>query len=432
MSAAAFGMNRSIFLGTRIGYAHYRTPYFLSTDLLTRHCYVIGKTGTGKTTLLQTAVSSLIRQDCGVGVIDPHGDFAEHTLSLIPPERIDDVVYLNLTDEEYAPALNLVSSNTEPSSRPLIASSLVAAFRHIWSESWGPRMEYILYNSIRVLLDSENSSLVSLPRLLSDAKFRRKIVRQCRDPFVMKFWTEEFEVWEKRFRLEAIAPIQNKLGQFTTIPALRHCFGQVRLRVDFRELLDSGKILVVNLSKGKLGDDASRLVGALLTAFLSSIAMSRADMPAEQRRDFILFIDEAQNFLSDALTSILSESRKYGLGLVLSHQFLDQLPPRIQNAVLGNAGSIISFAISGDDAERFETNFGDSFKGHQFTDLPRFTTFIRAADEPWCPFRLEVAPPDFLVYGYQKSIVARCRQRYCGSRTDIEARLNRWLNRRHS
>lgn len=425
--AAASGMKISIHLGDRIGYACSKSPYSLPASLLTRHCYVIGKTGTGKTTLLQNAVASLIQQGQGIGVIDPHGDFASTLLDLVPPDRVNDVVYLDPSDPTHAPALNLVSSVTRPEDRPLIASALVAAFRHIWSESWGPRMEYILYNSLRVLLDSQNTSLVSLPRLLSDPDYRRTLVKQCRDPFVRHFWDEEFGRWDDRFLREAISPIQNKLGQFTTMPPLRHMLGQIPLKIDFREILDSGKILVVNLSKGSLGDDASRLLGALITAFIASTAMGRSNQREAERRDFVLFIDEAQNFLSDALASILSESRKYGLGLVLSHQFLDQLPPRLQSAVLGNAGTTICFALCGEDAQRFEVNFGRNFPAHQFTDLAPFTALVRAADDTRFPFRLESAPPSAKRYRCRRTILHQCRQRYCGLRSKVEARLARFL-----
>jgi hypothetical protein len=425
--AVASGMKISIHLGDRIGYACSKFPYSLPASLLTRHCYVIGKTGTGKTTLLQNAAASLIQQNQGIGVIDPHGDFASALLDLIPPDRVNDVVYIDPADPTHAPALNLVSSTTPPEDRPLVASALVAAFRHIWSESWGPRMEYILYNSLRVLLDSPNTSLVSLPRLLTDPDYRRSLVKQCQDPFVRHFWDEEFDRWDDRFQREAIAPIQNKLGQFTTMPLLRQMLGQIPLSIDFRGILDSGKILVVNLSKGSLGDDASRLLGALITAFVSSKAMSRANLAAAERRDFVLFIDEAQNFLSDALASILSESRKYGLGLVLSHQFLDQLPPRLQSAVLGNAGTTICFAVCGEDAKRFEVNFGGNFPAHQFTDLAPFTALVRAGDDTRFPFRLESALPTATRYRCRRMILHQCRQRFCTPRAMVEARLARFL-----
>jgi hypothetical protein len=425
--AVASGMNTTIHLGNRVGFGCSKSSYSLPASLLTRHCYVIGKTGTGKTTLLQNAVCSLIRQGRGVGVIDPHGDFAAELLNVVPPDRIDEVIYLDPSDPTYSPAINLVSSTARTDDRPLIASALVAAFRHIWSESWGPRMEYILYNALRVLLDSQNTSLVALPRLLSDSDYRRSLVKQCQDPFVRHFWEQEFDCWDERFRREAIAPIQNKLGQFTTMPPLRHVLGQVPLRIDFRGILDSGKILIVNLSKGRLGDDASRLLGALITAFISSVAMGRANLPAAQRRDFVLFIDEAQNFLSDALASILSESRKYGLGLVLSHQFLDQLPPRLQSAVLGNAGTTICFALCGEDAQRFEVNFGGSFPASRFTDLAPYTALMRAADDTRFPFLLESAPPTAVETNSRRRILHRCQQHYCSLRTAIEERMIRFL-----
>lgn len=421
-------MQNSLFLGQRHGYACSTCPYYFPVDHLSRHCYVLGKTGMGKTTLLQSLVFPLIEQGRGVGVLDPHGDFAASILDTVPGERLDDVVYLDPTDPDFAPSLNLVSSSVPMASRPRVASALLSAFRHIWSDSWGPRLEHILYHSLRVLLDSENTSLVTLPRLLTDESFRAQIVKQCRDPFIRKFWENEYNSWDKRFRQEAIAPVLNKLGQFVSHPALREVFGQVPLKVDFREVIDSGRILIVNLSKGQLGDDASRLMGALIIAFISSQAMERAELPPEDRNQFTLIIDEAQNFLSDALASILSESRKYGLGLVLSHQYLDQLTPSLQSAVLGNAGTLITMRVAADDAERLSTNFGDNFRPLHFVELDPFTAFIRPLDEAPFPFRLSLSPPSEINYGYRQSIIAKCRDRYATPRPLVEEKLSRWVN----
>lgn len=423
----AAGMKGDIFLGRRHGYAGSTQPYDFPAEALRRHCEVLGKTGMGKTTLLQAVLSHLIERGEGVGLIDPHGDFAEAVLAAVPKERIQDVVYLDAGEPEFAPALNLVSSSLPEGARDRVASALLSAFRHIWAESWGPRLEYLLYHALRLLLDCENASLVALPRIFTDDRFRERIVKQCRDPFVRRFWELEYESWDRRFRSEAISPVLNKLGQFVSNPALRQVFGQVRLRVDFRKVLDSRKILILNLSKGRMGDEASRLAGALVVSFLASQSMERASVPEAERAPFTLFIDEAQNFLTGALASILSESRKYGLGLVLSHQYLDQLSPALQSAVLGNVGSVFAFRISAQDAETMEKEFGHNFRAQEFVELPPFTALVRPLKGSAFPFRLEVSPPPRRNFGLRQAILARCRLQFGTPRIQVERKLARWL-----
>ncbi len=416
----------SIYLGQRFGYAGTYTPYNFQTRDFLRHVYVLGKTGMGKSTLLQVFIQGLIESGAGVAVLDPHGDLAQWSLDAVPPNRLDDVIYLDMADPDFAPSLNLVSSAIPEASRPRVAAALVSAFRHIWGESWGPRLEYILYHSIRVLLDCENVSLVALPRLLTDDAFRSSAVHQCRDPFVRAFWSAEYDAWDKRFRTEAIAPIQNKLGQLVAIPSVRQVLGQVRLRVNFADALQRGRILIVDLAKGRLGDDASRLLGALLTSVLSAAAMERAALAPEDRREFVLILDEAQCFLSDALASILSESRKFGLGLVLSHQYLAQLPLSAQAATLGNTGTAFAFRVSGEDGDKLATNFG-SFSPTQFIELPPFTALVRPIDGAGYPFRLTIDQPLHPDVSRAETIRSRSRQRYYASRSQIDVKLHRWL-----
>jgi Helicase HerA, central domain/Type IV secretion-system coupling protein DNA-binding domain len=423
-------MNHSIPLGLRHTYGGFTTPYHFPSDALLRHLHVLGKTGTGKSTLLQSLIAGLVESGDGFAILDPHGDLAIWALDQIPRGRVEDVVYLDFGDADFVPALNLVSQSVPRDSRPRVASALVAAFRHVWVLSWGPRLEHILYHALRLLLDAENVSLVSLPRLLVDDTFRAALLRQCDDPFIRSFWETEFDAWDKRFRAEAIAPIQNKLGQLVAMPAIRHALGQVRMRVDFRDIMDQGRILIVNLSKGKLGDDASRLLGALLTSMLSVTAMERSTMAADHRRPFYLMMDEAQNFLSDAMASILSESRKFGLGLVFSHQYLDQLTPAVRAAVLGNAGTTVAFTTSGEDAEVLAMNSG-MFAAKQFSDLPSFTALMKCCHQSVSEFRLSLSPPVDEQHSFRDSIIARCRDHLCSSREQVEARLNRWLAGKH-
>ena len=429
MARAAASDMTSIYLGQRFGYAGINSPFHFRTRDFLRHVYVLGKTGMGKSTLLQLFIHGLIDNGDGVAILDPHGDLAAWALNAVPASRLDDVVLLDLCDPDFAPALNLVSCAIPEASRPRVASALVSAFRHIWADSWGPRLEYILYHAVRVLLDCENVSLVALPRLLTDDAFRASAVRQCRDPFVRSFWSTEYDAWDKRFRTEAIAPIQNKLGQLVAIPSVRQVLGQVRLRVDFADVLQSGRILIINLAKGRLGDDASRLLGALITSVLSATAMERVLLPQEERRDFVLVLDEAQSFLSDTLASILSESRKFGLGLVLAHQYLAQLPPSVQAATLGNTGTTFAFRVSGEDADKLATNFG-TFAPTQFIELPPFTALVRPIDGAGYPFRLTIEPVTVHESQYAGLIRARSRQRYHASRSVIEAKLKRWLGDR--
>lgn len=416
-----------IYLGQRFGYAGVPLPCYFDTAQLTRHVHVLGKTGMGKSTLLRSLMTGLV-EGSGFCLLDPHGDLAEWALSVIPPHRLEDVVFLDAADPDYAPALNLVASAIPEASRPRVASALLSAFRHIWAESWGPRLEYILYHALRTLLDAQNVSLIALPRLLTDDAFRASLVKQCHDPFIRAFWRNEYEAWDKRFRQEAIAPIQNKLGQLVAVPQLRHIFGQVKLRVDFAEVIREGRIVIVNLAKGSLGEDAARIIGSLLVSSLCAAVMERGTSNTDDRRDFILILDEAQSFLSDALVTVLSESRKFGLGMVLCHQYQAQLPPAVQTAVLGNVGTTFSFRVSGDDADMLAKHYGTLFASSQFIELHPFTTLVRPLDGAGFPFRLTIQElaPAFQHDG--NYIRHRSRQRFCTLRSEVERKLSKWFS----
>ena len=283
-------------------------PVSLSLSDRRQHLYLIGKTGTGKTTLLRNLIVQHLAAGHGVGLIDPHGDLAEELLDCIPPNRADDLVYFNPGDLDFPIGLNLIA-NVAPDDRHLVASGIVGAFKSIWRDSWGPRLEYILYNAIAALLDCPNTSLLGVNRMLTDAAYRRRVVSKVRDPFVRAFWTDEYEQYDPRFQREAIAPIQNKLGQFLLNPVVRNILGQVRAKVSIPFMMNTGRIFIANLSKGKLGADKSGLLGSLLTTQFQLAAMARVNQPEHQRRDFYLFIDEFQNFTTDAFVGILSEAR---------------------------------------------------------------------------------------------------------------------------
>ncbi|TAL05005.1 MAG: DUF87 domain-containing protein, partial [Verrucomicrobia bacterium] len=251
------------------------------------HTYIIGKTGSGKTTLLRNMILQHLYLGHGLALLDPHGDLADELLDHFPPSRANDLVYFNPGDLEFPVGLNLLA-NVPPDSRHLVASGIVAAFKSIWRDSWGPRMEYILHNALLALLDCENTSLLGVNRLLTDAEYRAWVIRQVKDPFVRSFWTEEFASYDARFVREAIAPIQNKIGQFLMNAPIRNILGQVKSKIDFRFIMDTGRVFIANLSKGKLGADKANLLGSLLTTQFQLAAMSRADTPETDRRDFHL------------------------------------------------------------------------------------------------------------------------------------------------
>ena len=326
--AADFGtMNNQepdITIGERHGWGEPQ-PFGIAAVDERQHIYIIGKTGSGKTTLLRNLIVQHIALGHGVGVIDPHGDLAEELLNHIPPKRADHLVYFNPGDIEFPIGMNVIGS-VKPDERHLVASGIVGAFKGIWRDSWGPRLEYILYNAVSALLECRNQTLLGVNRLLTDDTYRAKVIRQIKDPFIRAFWAEEYESYDERFKREAIAPIQNKIGQFLLNPVVRNILGQVRKKVDIPFVMDNGRLFIANLSKGQLGHDKANLLGSLLVTQFQLGAMARSNRPESERRDFYLFIDEFQNFSTDAFASILAEARKYRLCLTLSHQYIDQLP----------------------------------------------------------------------------------------------------------
>jgi len=395
-----------------------------------QHLYIIGKTGSGKTTLLRNLIVQHIAAGHGVGLIDPHGDLAEELLDHIPPCRADHLVYFHPGDLDFPVGLNLLA-NVAPDDRHLVASGIVGAFKGIWRESWGPRLEYLLYNAIAALLDCENTTLLGVNRLLTDDAYRAWVVRQVRDPFVRDFWANEFAGYDERFRREAIAPIQNKLGQFLLNPVIRNILGQVKSKVSIPFVMDNQRLFIANLSKGRLGHDKANLLGSLLTTQFQLAAMARTNQPEHERRDFYLFIDEFQNFSTDAFAAILAEARKYRLCLTLSHQYVDQLALPIRQAVFGNVGTLIAFRIGNTDAEVLQAEFGNEFAAQQLVDLDRYEVVIKLLESGTNrqPFRAKTFAPLENRVGRREKLIACSRERFATSRAGVEEKLNRWLNR---
>lgn len=403
-------------------------PFGLSAADARQHVYLIGKTGSGKTTLLRNMIIQHIAAGHGVGLIDPHGDLAEELLNHIPPRRADDLIYFNPRDLDFPIGLNLVR-NTPPDDRHLVASGIVSAFKSIWRDSWGPRLEYILYNAIAALLDCPNTTLLGVNRLLTDTRYRAWVVRQIQDPFIREFWELEYESYDPRFQREAIAPIQNKLGQFLLNPVIRNILGQVRNRISFPMVMDRGQIFLANLSKGRLGHEKANLLGCLLTTQFQLAAMARANQPEESRRDFYLFIDEFQNFSTDAFASILAEARKYRLCLTLSHQYIDQLSLPVRQAVFGNVGTMISFRVGNTDAEVLQGEFGREFNPQQLVDLDRFEMVVKLLEGGTnrTPFRAQSLAPLENQESCGPALRIYSRSRFAVQRNLVDTKLRAWL-----
>ena len=416
-----------IHMGTRQDWGQ-ESPFGLRHEDARHHTYIIGKTGSGKTTLLRNMILQHIYLGHGVALLDPHGDLADELLDNFPPSRANDLVYFNPGDLEFPIGLNLLA-NVPRDRRHLVASGIVGAFKSIWRDSWGPRMEYILHNALLALLDCQNTSLLGVNRMLTDAEYRAWVIRHVQDPFVRQFWTEEFAGYDARFVREAIAPIQNKIGQFLMNPPIRNILGQVKSKIDFRFMMDTGRVFIANLSKGKLGADKANLLGSLLTTQFQLAAMSRADVPETERRDFHLFIDEFHNFTTDSFAAILAEARKYRLCLTLSHQYLDQLSPEVRQAVFGNTGTMISFRIGPTDAELLAKDFADTFIPRQFVELDRYRIFIRLMENgmPITPYPARTLASLETPTNSRRQLIRHSRERFATPRPNIDQRLKRWL-----
>ena len=322
-----------------------------------RHVYIIGMTGTGKTGLLTNMMHADMMAGAGFLFLDPHGDASQHVASLAPKARAKDVIYLDPSDPDYTFAYNPLAGVPQ-AERATAAANIVSAFKNIWATSWGPRLEYILGNSLRLLLDTKDQTLLGLPRLLIDDDYRNWLVVRCQDPVVRSFWQTEYAAYNARFRNEAIAPIQNKIGALLANPFLRSILCQNSSTLNIPEAMNAGKVVIVNLSKGNLGAEPAHLLGALLITACAQAAEARRHMPEHERRDFTLYADEFQNFATESFASILSEARKWRLSLVAANQQIAQLPDALQHAVFGNAGTLIAFRVGSLDAKRLAGELG--------------------------------------------------------------------------
>ena len=411
-----------------------KVKFGIKADDRRRHMYVIGKTGVGKTEMLENMALADIKAGLGVGIIDPHGEFAEKILELIPESRVDDVVYFNPADMNFPIAFNPLEV-TDPELRHLVASGIMSVFKKIWPDVWSARMEYILNNSLLALLEYPGSTLLGIMHLLADKEHRKKVVENLQDPIIKSFWVDEFAHYTQRLETEAVAAIQNKVGQFVSNPLIRNIIGQPHSTIDIRKIMDEGKIFIANLSKGKIGEDNSRLLGSLMITKIQLAAMSRSDIIESKRKDFYLYVDEFQNFATESFANILSEARKYRLDLILAHQYIAQLDEKVEEAIFGNIGTFVVFRVGAEDAEVLEKEFEPDFMANDLVNLPKFNIYTKlmidgVASKAFSAETLPLgkAPAD----NFREDIIENCRDRYSVTKEVIEKKIADQMNKKET
>jgi hypothetical protein len=412
-----------------------RVKFGIRPDDRRRHMYIIGKTGMGKTTLLENMIFSDVQAGKGVAVIDPHGDLIESALRFIPPERTNDVILFDPADRDYPLSFNMLSAS-HPDQYPLVVSGLMSVFTKMWPDMWSGRMEHILRNTLLALIETQGNSMLGILRMFADDLFRAKIVSHLKDHLVRSFWEDEYAGWSEKYRTEAVAAIQNKVGQLLSVPMIRNIVGQVSSKLSIREAMDQGKIVLVNLSKGNLGEDNSAFLGSMLVTKFQLDAMSRADIPESERKDFYLYVDEFQNIATESFASILSEARKYRLNLTLANQYIGQLligdkNTALRDAVFGNVGSMVCFQVGSDDAEELSLQYEEMVLPKDILSLPKYHAYMRLMVNgmPSKPFSVSTLPPPKYPQDDKRVQIIRraSRERYCEERAVVEEKVGRWL-----
>jgi CxxC-x17-CxxC domain-containing protein len=398
-----------------------------------QHVYILGKSGTGKSVLMYNMIIQNIHNGEGVCMVDPHGENVEAILSAIPPHRMKDVIYFNPADTDYHVGFNVLEL-IDPQYKHLVASGLMGIFTKIWANAWSARMEYILNNCILALLDTPGTTLLGIPRMLVDKDYRQKIIANLKDPVIKAFWVHEYEAWQDKFRNEAIAPIQNKVGQFLSTSIIRNVVGQSKSTINIFDMMNEGKIFLVNVSKGRIGEDNSALLGGMIITKIQLAAMERVRIPEENRRDFYLYVDEFQNFVTDAFAGILSEARKYRLNLTVAHQYTAQLvfdkSSAVRDAVFGNVGTMIVFRVGSDDADFLEKEFEPEFTVQDIVNLPNYKIYLKLMIDGVTsrPFSARTLPP-MTKSGDKKveeEVIKSSRDLYCKSKIEVEREINEW------
>ena len=421
--------NKDMVIIGETNFRNQRWRFGIKEDDRRRHMYVVGSTGMGKSEFLKNMAIQDIEAGRGLAFIDPHGDPSDDLLDHIPASRLKDVIYFDPSDLEFPIAFNIMEQ-VHYDYRHLIASGLLGVFKKLWGvEAWSGRMEYILNNTILALLEHPESTLLGINRMMAVKSYRNKVVSDLKDPIVKSFWVDEFAKYAERFATEATAAIQNKVGQFTSNNVIRNIVGQSHSKFDVRKIMDEGKILIVNVSKGKIGEDASRLLGALLVTKIQLAAMSRVDTPPDKRRDFYLYVDEFQNFATESFANILSEARKFNLSLVVAHQYIKQMEEPVRDAVFGNVGTIVSFRVGAEDAEYLEKWFAPDFMMADIVNLGKYNMYLKLMIDGVSSkgFSAAAIPPLLkLEKSNRQAVIEHSRKTYAVPRAEVEKDVAEW------
>lgn len=412
-------------------YRNSRTKFGIKAIDRTKHMYVIGKSGMGKSTLLENMAIQDIENGEGLAILDPHGSFAEKMLDYIPEHRIKDVIYFAPFDVEYPVSFN-VMEDVGIDKRHLVASGLMSAFKKIWVDAWSARMEYILNNILLALLAYPDSTLLGVNRMLADKDYRKQVVDHLTDPSVKSFWVEEFAKYNERYMQEAGAAIQNKVGQFTANPIIRNIVGQPKSSFDIREVMDNRKIFIANLSKGRIGEQNANLLGGMLLTKIYLGAMSRAEVRERDMAElpnFYLYVDEFQSFANESFADILSEARKYKLNLLIAHQYIEQMPDEVRAAVFGNVGTMVIFRVGSYDAEIFEKEYAPNFTRDDIVNLGKTQIYLRlmidsVGSKPFSAVTLAPFPKPEV--SYREDIIKYSREHNAHRRENVEGDIQSW------
>lgn len=393
-----------------------------------RHLYIVGKTGSGKSRLLELLLISDILNGQGCCLLDPHGDLADELLMFIPKTRIKDVVYIDPSDREFPIGFNPLEPVSNYEVRQHLATFFISIFKKLFVANWNPRMEHLIRYIVLALLETPDSNVLGIPRMLSDTKFRQRVIMQIQDPVVKGFWTNEFSASAEQFSREAVVPILNKVGQFISNPIVRNMVGQRKNMLDFGKFMNEGKIVIINISKGKLGDDNAALLGSMFITKIQQAALARANILEEERRDFYFYVDEFQNFATDAFSSILSEARKYHLDLTIAHQYIAQLPDEVKATAFGNVGSLIVFPVGGDDAAYLAKEFSPTFTANDMINLNLREMYVKMSVDgkitpPFSAITIDIPKPGF---DFSDEILSHSRLTYGRNKTSVENEIARW------
>jgi energy-coupling factor transporter ATP-binding protein EcfA2 len=393
-----------------------------------RHVYVVGKTGSGKSKLLELMLISDIQNNEGCCLLDPHGDLSAEVLKHVPKERIKDVVYIDPTDKNFPIGFNPLEPVADYEVRQHLSTFFIAIFKKLFAATWTPRMEHLIRYITLALLETPDSNILGIPRILSDTTYRQRVIQQIQDPVVKAFWTNEFTPSDNQFSQQAIIPLLNKIGQFIANPTVRNMVGQKKNVLDFEKFMNEGKIVIINLSKGQLGEENTALLGSMFITKIQQAALARAKMPESERRDFYFYVDEFQNFATDAFSSILSEARKYHLDLTIAHQYIAQLPDDVKATAFGNVGTMIVFSVGGDDAAALQKEFTPVLTADDMTNLNAREMYIKMSinGKMTPPFSATTLTVPTSRHDYTQEIMDNSRLSYAQNKTSVENEIAQW------